>query len=81
MEKLTTREQIVLEFLATGRMEATSFQIGKEIYGRMNGEGGSNLTAIGANVVRRLRVRGLIMFLNDLGAWRITRRGREALSP
>jgi hypothetical protein len=78
MMNLTTREQICLEFLSMGLMEATSHQIGKAIYARMNGNGGSNLTAIGANVVGRLRPRGLVMFLSDLNAWRITKAGREA---
>ena len=77
---MTERERICLVYLSD-KMEATSAMIGKAIHqeiGHSQGGGGSNLAAIGSNVVGALRKRGLVgQNLNDL-AWRLTEAGREA---
>jgi hypothetical protein len=74
---LGDRDMIVLRFLDTGRMEATTRQIGEEL-GRLGRCPGS-YTAVGAGVANSLKKRGFVMRLSDLNAWRITRAGREAL--
>jgi hypothetical protein len=78
---MTERESLCLQFLNDGRMEATAHQIGQHVYAGLfdRRSGGSNLPAIGAAVCGRLRKRGLVTFLPDLRAWRITKAGREAI--
>lgn len=77
---MTNREYLCLRYLDQ-LMEADAFTIGRYI--RINvldpKSGGSNIPAIGAAVAGRLRKRGLVTFLPDLKAWRITTAGREAL--
>lgn len=77
---MTDREYLCLRYLDQ-LMEADAFTIGR--YVRTNildpKTGGSNLSAIGGAVAGRLRKRGLVTFLPDLKAWRITASGREAL--
>lgn len=77
---MTDREYLCLRYL-DHLMEADAFMIGR--YVRTNLEnprsGGSNLSAICGAVAGRLRKRGMVTFLPDLKAWRITSAGREAL--
>ncbi|MGY3582342.1 hypothetical protein ACVIGB_000734 [Bradyrhizobium sp. USDA 4341] len=77
---MTEREALCLQFLSEGRMEANARQIGQHVYANLFDRrgGGSNFAAIGAAICGRLRKRGLVMFLPDLAAWRITKAGREA---
>lgn len=79
---MTEREGLALQFLNDGRMEATAYQIGQHIYANLydRRSGGSNLLAIGAAVCGRLKKQGLVTYLLDLAAWRITRAGRAALA-
>jgi hypothetical protein len=74
---LTFRERVVLGYL-DALMEAPAIVIGREVYAR-DRSGGSNLTAIGAAVCGRLRKRGFVTNIRDLGSWRITATGRAAL--
>lgn len=77
---MTEREYLCLRYL-DHLMEADAFGIGRYVRANMldPASGGSNLPAIGAAVAGRLRKRGLVTFLPDLKAWRITSTGREAL--
>jgi len=77
---LTEREKACLQFL-DDKLYAGSAQVGRHIYNTNNKgrSGGSNLPAIGAAVLCRLKKRDLVRYLPDCGAWRISRRGREAL--
>jgi hypothetical protein len=77
---VTDREYLCLRYL-DHLMESDAFAIGRYIYANLENpqSGGSNLPAIGAAVAGRLRKRGLVTFLPDLKAWRITTAGREAL--
>jgi hypothetical protein len=77
---MTEREALCLQFLSDGRMEATAGQIGEHVYANLFDRrgGGSNYSAIGAAVCGRLRKQGLVTFLPDLAAWRITKAGRAA---
>jgi hypothetical protein len=77
-EDLSAAERAVLDFLDTGRMEANSRQIGEHII-QSGLTKGSNYLAVGGALAARLRARTLVMRISDLNAWRITRRGREAL--
>lgn len=76
---MTERERICLAYLDY-LMEANARMIGEQIVLQMKGRGGSNLSAVGANVVGALRRRGLVTYLPDLAAWRITPAGRAALA-
>ena len=77
---MTEREELCLDYL-NDKMEADAFQLGRYIYANLVDpkSGGSNLPTIGGAVCGRLRKQGLVMFLPDLHAWRITKAGREAL--
>jgi hypothetical protein len=77
---VTEREELCLEYLDK-LMESDAFSIGRYVRANMlnPAHGGSNLPAIGAAVVGKLRKQGLVTFLPDLKAWRITREGRAAL--
>ena len=79
--KLSEREYLCLEYL-TDKMESDAHRIGQFI--RVNSlnprSGGTNFISIGGAVVGRLRRRGMVTFLPDLKAWRITPAGRAALA-
>lgn len=75
---LTNREVIVLRYLSQ-LMEANAKMIGEEVL-TYKLKGGSNYSAVGGAICGRLRKRGLVTFLPDLNAWRITRAGREAIA-
>jgi len=75
---LTNRECIVLTYLSP-LMEASARMIGEHVL--THGlRGGSNCGAIGGAICGRLYKRGLVMYLFELNAWRITREGRAALA-
>lgn len=77
--KLTDREKICLEYLSN-KMEATARMCGHEIYDRtISKRGGSNLSAIGSNVLGALAKRGLVLRVPELKAWQISIEGRKAL--
>jgi hypothetical protein len=76
---VTERERICLAFL-DGLMEANARTIGRYVWDHSAQKGGSNLGSIGGAVAGRLRKRGLVAYLPDLNAWRITREGRAALN-
>ena len=76
---LTERERLCLEYL-DHLMEAKACSIGRFIYDAQSRYDGSNFSAIGAAVVGRLRKQGLVLYLPDLHAWRISRAGREQIS-
>lgn len=77
---MTEREELALSYLSD-LMWTDVFCIGR--YVRANcldpAKGGSNLPAIGAALMGRLRKRGFVTYLSDVGAWRITEAGRSAL--
>jgi hypothetical protein len=75
---MTDREFLCLQYL-DHLMEAPAISIGRYIFANQAKPDGSNLSAIGAAVCGRLRKRGLVTWLPDLRAWRITAAGREAL--
>lgn len=74
---LTHRELLVLEYL-NPLMHATVLMIGRHIWDHHQ-IGGSNLPGLGAAFCGRLRKRGLVERLDDIGRWRITSAGREAI--
>lgn len=76
---LTNREEIVLRYLSP-LMEANARMIGEHVL-QHGLRGGSNVSAVGAAVCGRLRKRGLVTFLPDLNAWRITATGRAMINP
>lgn len=75
---MTPREYLCLRYLDP-LMEAPASSIGRYIYANQPEPAGSNLSSLGGVVCGRLRKRGLVTFLPDLKAWRITNAGREAL--
>ena len=75
---LTERERICLGYLDR-LMEANAKMIGEIILREQTKNGGSNYAAVGAAVVGKLRKRSLVLYLPDLSAWRISRRGRAVL--
>lgn len=74
---LTNREEIVLKYLSP-LMEANAKMIGEEVI-RHGLKGGSNYVAVGGAICGRLKKLGLVTYLPDLNAWRITHSGRDAL--
>ena len=72
------RDDVVLNFLDDGRMEATARQVGEELARHKMCSGGYQ--AVGTGVLVDLRKRGLVVRLSDLNAWRISKAGREAKS-
>ena len=78
---MTARERICLEFL-TDKMESRAHEVGVAIVHRfamLASAEGSNYSAVASNVLGALRRRGLVTYLPDLKAWRITAKGRAAL--
>ncbi len=77
--KMIGRDRICLHFLSS-KMEATGRVVGEEI-ARIEGFNTTprGCAMIGNSLVRRLRSAGLVSYLPDLNAWRITSAGREAL--
>lgn len=71
---LTWRERDVLQYLDP-LMEANSRMIGEMI-----AAGNENPARVGGAVAGRLYKRGLVTYLFDLHAWRITVAGRDALT-
>lgn len=76
---LTNREWIVLRYL-NPLMEANVRMIGEHVLLMHGLRGGSNLSAIGAAICGQLRKKGLVYYLPNLNAWRLTRSGRALLS-
>jgi hypothetical protein len=78
---MTERELICLRYL-DDKMEATARMVGEEIVRRVSSRhrGGSNYSAVGANVLGALRQRQLVARLPELNAWRITALGRGAIT-
>lgn len=76
---MTERERICLTYMEP-LMWATPSQVGLEIYTKTSKINGSNLSGIGSAVLGRLRKRGLVAYLPDCQAWRITKAGRAALA-
>lgn len=74
---LTSAERVTLEFLEP-LMFTHPARVGRHIY-ECGHAHGSNVTAIGAAVLGRLRKRGLVTFLPDERLWRITNSGRQQL--
>jgi hypothetical protein len=77
--EVTDREYLCLQFLDP-LLSADAYSIGRYIFANQLEPAGSNLSAIGAAVAGRLRKRGLVTYLPDIEAWRITRAGRDALT-
>lgn len=78
--KLSEREELCLSYLDS-LLWTDAFAVGRFIYTNcLNpSRGGSNLPAIGAAVLGRLKKRGFVTFLPDINAWRITKNGRDTL--
>jgi len=76
--QITERQRICLAYL-DNKMEANAAMIGEEIVSRLRDNAGTDPAAVGANVVGRLRRKGLVSRLPELQAWRITAAGRAAL--
>lgn len=77
---LTEREALCLGYL-DDLMWSDAFAIGRFIRANLlnPARGGSNLPSIGAAVLGKLRKKGFVAFLPDVGAWRITNEGRKVL--
>jgi hypothetical protein len=80
MGEMTEREAIALRYIEP-LMWADAKGVGRVIWDGLpeRSRDGSNLPAIGAAVLGRLRKRGLVTILPELGLWRITAAGRTAL--
>ena len=76
---LSAAERCCLEYLDP-LMWASCREVGGNIYAAGHAKG-SNINCVGAATLGRLRKRGFVAKLADVGAWRITRHGREALAP
>lgn len=77
---LPTNQLIALRYLS-GLMEANARMIGAKVCAeRGDGNGGSNIIAVGGVLAGLLRKRGWASYMPDLHAWRITRAGRAVLA-
>lgn len=74
---LSAREHLVLAYLSD-KMEATAFAVGRHLYDKVPGRG-SNLPALGAAVLGRLKKQGLVMQIPEWKAWRLSAAGQELL--
>lgn len=77
MPKLTPRQITCLRFL-TDKLFADSRMIGEQVWLKHPWRG-SYRPSIGAGVAGSLRRKGLVTYLRDVQAWRITQEGRAAL--
>jgi hypothetical protein len=77
---LSEGEALCLSYL-DDLMEADASMLGRYVYtNRLDpAKHGSNLSAVGGAIAGRLRKRGLVTFIADLKAWRITKAGRDIL--
>ena len=75
---LNYTETACLRYLSIGLMEATGQMIGETI-ARAPGRTPRGYMIMGNRTARQLRSKGLVKYLPDLDAWRITPRGREVL--
>ena len=75
---LSYRETACLRYLSIGLMEASPQMIGETI-ARAPGRTPRGYMIMGNRTARQLRSKGLVQYLPDLKAWRITRQGRDAL--
>jgi hypothetical protein len=78
VEALTESEALALEHLDSV-MEALAIQVGMYIVRNRKRIAGSHYSSVGGSVCGRLYKRGLVTYLFDLNAWRITPAGRAAL--
>lgn len=75
---LTERERLALEYLDDKQASPASF-VGRYVWNHASKKAGSNLPALGAAVLGRLRRKGFVDPVID-GMWRITQSGRAALA-
>lgn len=72
------RERLVLEYLSP-LMEATPRMIGEHII-KIGESTSKHPSSVGSVTCQDLHEQGLVTYLSDLKAWRITAEGREALA-
>lgn len=73
--RVTEKQKICMAFLSD-KMEATAKMVGYAIEPAT-----LNPTGKGARMLGRLRKMGFVMKLPELNAWRLTREGREYVTP
>jgi len=78
-EELTHRERLCLEFL-NSTLGTSAFAAGRYVYDCDPNGGGSNIPAIGAALLGRLRKKGLAWVGHD-GLWNISTTAKRILTP
>lgn len=77
-EPVTDREALALEYLSD-KLGSTAQFVGRYVWNNAQVKNGSNLSALGAAVLGRLRKHGLVTQLEG-GMWRITDLGRQSIA-
>jgi hypothetical protein len=74
----TEREQLCLEFL-DDKLFTSAAAVGRHILDQQSHRKGSNVIAVGASVLGRLKRRDMVRYLPDCWGWRISAVGRVNL--